>query len=47
MNAEHNNEITSNSSIDLWSLHKTVEQEHRNETKSGSHARDEIKVILR
>eukprot|EP00102_Acyrthosiphon_pisum_P010540 XP_008178886.1 PREDICTED: zinc finger BED domain-containing protein 4-like [Acyrthosiphon pisum] len=46
MNIEHNNEITINSSIDLWSLHKILEQEHRNKTKSGSHAIDEIRSYL-
>lgn len=45
-NIEHNNEMTNNSSVDLWSLHKTLEQEHRNKTKSGSHARDEIRSYL-
>jgi len=46
MNIEHNNKMTSNSSIDFWSLHKTLEQENRNKTKCGSHPRDELRSYL-
>ncbi|KAE9532623.1 hypothetical protein AGLY_009704 [Aphis glycines] len=46
INIEHDNEMTSNSSIDLWSLHKTLEKKYRNKTKSGSHVRDEIRSYL-
>lgn len=46
MFVEDKNNSTTNSDIDLWSLHKSLEQKHSNKTKSGSRARDEIRSYL-
>jgi len=37
---------TSNNCIDLWTLHRSLEQKQKEKTKSGSHARDEIHSYL-
>jgi hypothetical protein len=43
---ENIDKTINNKSIDIWSLHRSLEEKHKKKTKYGSHANDEMRSYL-